>query len=299
MNENFLYNQIYEYAYPIHGTPPPKVFLGNSEDKQCIFCNRVTSEVTFRKIAHVVPAALGNRSLFNHNECDECNELIFSKYENDLVNYLQLERIFMRGRPRKGSPKYKPSGDESFIASNFGSNQVSIFLEEEEKIFELLDEDEQSKTYTLKCNNLPTYNPVGICKALVHMGFSVIEENMRNKFTYLYEWLKGNNSILPMYLDMVYIPGGGMAHVILEVWENKSSDALDFPLVIRFTYGHKLITLYVPANGEVETKPSHFNYIIHGPENITQIEGNRWTISSDKAIRPDDVTFNISYTHKE
>ncbi|MDA1617291.1 hypothetical protein PDK03_12000 [Bacillus cereus group sp. TH204-1LC] len=155
MDRDIKYELIYEYAYPVNGEQPKKMFLGNKDKKErvCIFCGKGVDEVTFKKEAHIIPAALGNRSLFNYNECDECNERIFSIYENELLNYLQFERILIRGRPRKGSPKYKPANSNSFITSTPGSNSVSIILDDKENIFEIIDQGDN--VMTLKCNNPP------------------------------------------------------------------------------------------------------------------------------------------------
>ncbi|MGW6150176.1 hypothetical protein ACWFN4_22470 [Bacillus mycoides] len=112
-----------------------------------------------------MPAALGNKSLFNWNECGECNEKVFSVHKNELLNYLQSKRILIRGKPRKGSPKYKLSKDNSFITSTPGTNLVTISLDEEESVLELLEEE--NNILKLKCNNMPPYSLSGVCKAFI------------------------------------------------------------------------------------------------------------------------------------
>lgn len=54
----------------------------------------------FKKEADVIPAVLGNRIFFNYDECDICNELHFSLHENELANYLMMDRILIRARKR-------------------------------------------------------------------------------------------------------------------------------------------------------------------------------------------------------
>lgn len=292
------YHQVYQYAYPVSGEQPKKEFLGNVQNKQCIFCKKGKSETSFKKDAHIIPAALGNRSLFNYDECDNCNEKIFSKYENDLLNYLQLERILIRGKPRKGSPKYRPINSKSFIASDPGTNQVTISVDENEHVFEVIEENTQENILLLKCNNLPPYSPVGICKTLAHMGFSVLTDDMRDRFSYLFDWLNSDLSILPLYLDIAFIPGGGMSHVILEIWESIPLETCNYPIFIRLTYGHKILTFYVPINKDVDTTPPVIDFVKNVPENI-KIEGTRIKIKSEEKQQPDDCTFTIKYSSKE
>ncbi|MGW5891973.1 HNH endonuclease, partial [Priestia megaterium] len=73
MDKKVVFNQIYQYSYPVNGSQPQKKTLGNrvKSERVCIFCNRGMDDVTFKKEAHIIPAALGNKSLFNYDECDE------------------------------------------------------------------------------------------------------------------------------------------------------------------------------------------------------------------------------------
>lgn len=54
------------------------------EPGRCRFCHR-SSETSFRKVAHTIPEALGNKWIVSLDECDACNEL-FSKYEGALAD---------------------------------------------------------------------------------------------------------------------------------------------------------------------------------------------------------------------
>ncbi|MFU2016163.1 hypothetical protein ACM6Q7_14080 [Peribacillus butanolivorans] len=80
------------------------------------------------------------------------------------------------------------------------------------------------------------------------MGFSILSDDMRDRFSYLFDWLNSDLSMLPLYLDIAFIPGGGMSHVILEIWESNSSETSNYPILIRITYGHKILTFYVPIS---------------------------------------------------
>lgn len=50
----------------------------------CRFCHRGPG-ATFRKVAHAIPEALGNKWVVSLDECDNCNEL-FSRYEGALAD---------------------------------------------------------------------------------------------------------------------------------------------------------------------------------------------------------------------
>ncbi|GAB6725427.1 HNH endonuclease [Bacillus cereus] len=296
MDEKLMYKQIDEYEYPINGEQPERKFLGNRNEKKCIFCGRNSDKVSFKKEAHVIPAALGNKSLFNWDECDECNEKIFSVHENELLNYLQLERILVRGKPRKGSPKYKPAKANSFITSTPGTNVVTISLDEEESVFEILEEE--NNILKLKCNNMPPYSLSGVCKALVHMAWSVLPEEKRSNFPYIYDWVNNNIEILPLYLDVAFIPGGGIANVILEIWESNCKESSNYPLVFRLIYGHKVLSFYLPKSADVSDPPNALQHLNQMPSDAL-VECTQWKIKSDQRQQPSDCTFTMIYREKE
>lgn len=75
----------------------------NSEG--CRFCGGVESESTsFRMKAHAFPESLGNKNLFNNDECDTCNKL-FSKLESKLSLYLIKEKVSNGIIGKKPNPK--------------------------------------------------------------------------------------------------------------------------------------------------------------------------------------------------
>lgn len=56
--------------------------------RRCLFCGRTVPEVKFSKIAHAVSETIGNKSLFSHIECDQCNEAFGEFFEDSLGKYL-------------------------------------------------------------------------------------------------------------------------------------------------------------------------------------------------------------------
>lgn len=290
------YKQIFQYAYPVDDTIPEIRVLGDKTNKVCIFCGRTTPEVSFRKEAHVIPAALGNKRLFNYCECDKCNEDIFSFYENELVNLLQIDRIWIRGRPRKGSPKFKHAKSESYMTSTPGTNQVSFHASESEKEFEI--EELDNNAIKIKINKPLSYSLALASKALVHMAWSVLPKDLKDKYSHVQDWLQKKITILPLYLDKAFIPGYGMSNVILEVWDSNSEQTSDYPIMIRFTYGFSVLTFYLPKDVSITNKvPIQYKYLKNVPES-DRITGRSWTIKSEDRISPENIEYTIKYTSK-
>lgn len=294
--EGQLYRLIMDpYLYSLESTGN-KTFLGNALDKKCIFCGRTHEEVTFKKEAHVIPAALGNRTLFNLNECDRCNEDYFSIHENELANFLMMDRVFIRARKRSGSPKYKPSKGESFIEGKSGTNQVRLSLLEGEDSFVIEDFENENKM-VLTLNDSPPYRPVDICKCLTHMGWSFLSEEKRKKIAYVPDWLLGKVEFFPLYLDIAFVPGNGFANVMLELWEPVDEQA-NYPIAIRFTFGLKILTFYLPsdpgADSPLERNESYFQI----PDEIDiNVDGMR--ILTNVRLKPVNQNYTWRYQLKE
>lgn len=295
LSEELLYSLVYQYAYPVHGEQPRKSVLGNKDNRVCMFCGKTKSETTFKKDAHIIPAALGNRSLFSYKECDKCNEYIFSIHENELVNLLQVERILIRGRPRKGSPKYRPYNSSSYMTSSPGTNQVELHVDGNESIFSVIEKD--NGTIVLKYVSLP-YSFAGVCKALVHMGWSVLPEDVVSKFPYVIDWLKDNIKILPLYIDKAFIPGNGMGNIIFEIWQSCDEKSCKYPLLFRLTYGFTVLTFYLPINPNILESPERFMFMENVPRGIP-ININCLKILNEDRTTPEDCEFTISYLSKD
>lgn len=59
-------------------------------DKQkrvCRYCHRSMPEVSFKKVAHTISEALGNKSIKTNDECDECNQFFGDTIEQDFLVY--------------------------------------------------------------------------------------------------------------------------------------------------------------------------------------------------------------------
>lgn len=100
------------------------IYLGDETNKICRFCGKTEPEVKFEKRAHVVSEFLGNRSLFSHYECDECNER-FSKYGGNLADALMFYRgvIGAKRKKRKGGRRVKISNSVNSML-NFESGTL-------------------------------------------------------------------------------------------------------------------------------------------------------------------------------
>lgn len=283
------------YVYSHDVTGEEKDIIGSKENRSCIFCGKSETEVTFRKEAHIIPAGLGNRTLFNLNECDTCNEHHFSPQENDIVNFLTFDRIFIRAKKRSGKPKYRPPGKNSFMESTPLSNEVHLHILPEEGAFEVAEVGEKEIRLTIK--NLPVYSPEGICKCLTHMAWSLLPKTDRQILNYVPNWLLGNISIFPLYLDSINLTKTGFSNVILEIWKSNNENS-EYPIMIRFTYGFKILTFYLPLNPSVTSEPKLCEAYIQLEEDKA-VTLYRDTIENSNKKNQDSKIFTFKYERRD
>jgi hypothetical protein len=125
----------WDLAYSYTCRPPDpqtkETRLGpGGESRRCLFCGRSRAETTFKKDAHVIPAALDNRTLLSNEECDDCNGKFGETWDAHLVNSFAAHRAFwgMRARANEIKHKMRPHlGDQaSNIVSTSASSPVQV-----------------------------------------------------------------------------------------------------------------------------------------------------------------------------
>jgi hypothetical protein len=73
----------------------------------CRFCNRDSTQTTYKSQSHAIPEFLGNRTVYCSNECDECNAKFGREYEDHLAKWSHLLRSVLKIRGKKKYPTFK------------------------------------------------------------------------------------------------------------------------------------------------------------------------------------------------
>ena len=111
-----------------------KAYIGESDKSKitCRFCKKKSPEVTFRKKAHAISEALGNKGIVCREECDTCNAEFGEGIETDLIAFLSLHRAFfgIKGKG-SGAPKLKGS-NFSIMKDSAGTVNFKVIGEETE-----------------------------------------------------------------------------------------------------------------------------------------------------------------------
>lgn len=169
--------------------PGDKVMLGDQQNRVCRFCRKAKPDVTFWKVAHTIPEALGNKSIESAYECDACNESFGQGIENDLGNWSKPIRTLARIRGKSGVPTIKKGGSAPGWRIEYGSSGFQITAYEDDPFFEI---NEASKTITFKLRRDP-HTPVAVLKAFMKIGLTLMPEEEVGNFRHLMAWVRARD----------------------------------------------------------------------------------------------------------
>jgi hypothetical protein len=137
------------------------------KNRKCRFCG-VTSNEAFKKDAHVIPKSLGSKRHLYAEECDKCNEL-FGGLEQNISNYLGIERTFLRPPTFKKIPNFKSDNGNVHILSRNGFTLIEQRVKSSDILF--------CNSNELKVSiNTQKYIPRHFYLALLKIALSIMPE---------------------------------------------------------------------------------------------------------------------------
>jgi hypothetical protein len=153
----------------------------------CRFCNKSEKDVTFKKVAHTISEALGNKKIITNDECDSCNEKFGKGIENDLILYLDLYRNIFATKGKNGIPKLKGKNFEiETVITETGKTKIKQILTDEEV------NDPNRNDFKLKLETNKKLVAQNIYRTLVKYALGVIDKKCLEHFSETIEWIKGN-----------------------------------------------------------------------------------------------------------
>jgi hypothetical protein len=186
------FNDIFENiigSYVMIGYNDKSVARIGERDKakrKCRFCGKGQPEVSFKKIAHSISEALGNKKIISNEECDSCNKKFGTQLEPDLIAYLDLYRSYFRVQGKNGPPKIK------------GKNFEFHATDTEVKIKYFGDDDGNQMTdfgRTYKFDTNKEITEQNIYRTLCKFFIGVIDPQYLPRFTNTIEWINGERKI--------------------------------------------------------------------------------------------------------
>lgn len=253
----------------------------------CRYCNKRSPEVSFRKVAHSISEALGNKKIITNDECDACNEKFGEGIENDLILYLNLYRVFFRIRGKNGISKLK---GKNFEIKNEETIKIDILSDEEIAVSDCNDFQVRLKT----TEKITTQN---IYKTLSKYALGVIDRTQIVNFKDTIEWINGKRNIdnLPK-VAILSSYDLFSTHPKLSVYLRKSEDnKLPYAVAeFRFTY---LTFVYIIPNSNKDTtdftQDDNFEYFWSFFKHYSSIQNWSFQKMNDNTVRPFVMNLNI------
>ena len=244
-------NAFYETHYDVIGSwllrPGTKVMLGDRSSRQCRFCGKTPPAATFKKVAHAIPEALGNKSIESAYECDVCNETFGQGIENDLGNWSKPMRTLARIRGKNGVPTLK-KGSNGGWRIEYGDRGFQISSYEDDPIYSI-DETARKITFTLKRD---PYTPVAVLKAFMKIGLTLLPENEIANFPHGMRWIcdpdHGRQFAEDFPLIYTFRPGPVTSDVLVAMTLRRKAGVTGFPYCyLVLGYGNEVFQVQIPS----------------------------------------------------
>lgn len=163
-----------------------KIGEPDKSKRVCRFCNKSNGDVSFKKVAHSISEALGNKKIITNDECDTCNEKFGTGIENDLILYLNLYRNVFGIKGKNGIPKLK---GKNFEIENKGTIEIKQILTDEEI------NDPNRDDFKIRLESTQNITAQNIYKTLSKYALGVIDRTQIANFSDTIEWINGTKNI--------------------------------------------------------------------------------------------------------
>ncbi len=222
-----------------------RTLIGAERDpRTCRFCNRTTAAgATFKKMAHVIPTALGNDHLKSAEECDDCNDYFGRETEPSLIAMLDLQRVFLgtQGRGKNdGRPKLR------FGEGTLANDGEKVIVQSRSVT------KDTSETFVVDLGKGAVLTPSAVYRALVKMIISVVGEDQLPHLKETIMWVRhGAHSDRPLpkvASSVIYLPPNPSAQIT--VYTRKHSHPRLPHIVGEFRLGCYVYVFAVPFSDQ-------------------------------------------------
>ena len=285
------FNENSRLLKPEHGMH----YYGSSKNKVCRFCGKSEGEVSFKKIAHVFPEAIGNNVLASYYECDTCNQFFGNGIENEYGNFFSLYHSIMQISGKNGKPACSFKVPCAKRTDKCKKYCIEFFIDGNQPC--LCECEEVAGQYVEVSNNtIKLSKPVGRCnmiavyKAIVKMAITIMPVEELESFSKTIAWLleTEHSNIYPNKQLLVHykmIPGFNVTKYPHYCLYRRKKTVRDKPyMIFNLTYGCFSITIEVPRDNE-NCSNLEFQKMPSPPIPFHTSEEGWWNMTSTEASK--------------
>ncbi len=283
------------------------IYLGNKQNRVCRYCGRQQPDVTFHNTAHAIPDQIGNKTLFDWNECDTCNAHFSKMLEDDLGKWTLPWRTMMRTSGKQGIPTFK-SRDKKLRVAGANKNNLHMSIHADDERFST---DEERRRFSLKLERQP-YVPMGVFKCMVKMALAIMPDQEGVDVSHLKQWiLESSHSHIESYpyrliMFHQFVPGPVPSDRIDCLLFRRRPDRENCPFyVFVLIFGNMICQIVLPmpnedqeiiANGTTEVGVFPNLLGTTSREDLYGVDTAQKTdMSSTERVPGDDVSTSFSY----
>lgn len=303
--KHFLDNYDVAYTY-VHNTGETQ-YIEDPVGKVCRFCGKRYPEVKFKKKAHAISEALGNKEFVLRNECDSCNLEFGQLLEDELSKYLGISRTISQINGKNGVPTYRSKDKKKRVEFD---PELGMLIkmqadnDSEEMVKEGIDSsgfievvDQTMIIHTVR----DTYTPLAAYKAFVKMALSLLPYEYMPHFIETTAWLKEHSHMitrfhdLPQYAHIIerFIPGVPFIPLRATGFVRKN-DSIMLPYYqFYLEFANFSYQMAIPCP-EKDRNLKEINLIrVIGYDE--QVELSEWCNLIDKGKKPDYESFEMEF----
>lgn len=170
-----------------------KLLIGKDKNKICRFCNKDWKHTTFRKKAHSISEAIGNKKVFTLDECDTCNEFFGSTIEKSFITFINVYRIVSNTKGKKGNIKIH---NNSIHIENIQTPpEVSNIIKDENIILVVSNKSKESKNLLKIPLGTEKLIPMDIYRTLCKYVISLLSNEYLEYYQSTIKWIKKEYTI--------------------------------------------------------------------------------------------------------
>lgn len=173
---------MYKYYSVIYSDLSGPTWIGEKDKKKriCRFCNRsINDGATFKKRAHAISEALGNKNIYLNEECDTCNEYFGNNVETHLIRHFDFLRTLHGIKIKKNKIPTLKKKNSSFM---FYGNQDKRTI--------VIDRNRSYGNLSISQSK-----PQIIYKALVKYGLSIIDNRNIKLYKDALNWIRNGEIV--------------------------------------------------------------------------------------------------------
>ena len=256
------------------------------ERKRCRFCGDTKKDgATFKKVAHAISEALGNKNIIVSEECDTCNEKFGKRIEPALIEILNINRTYVGVIGKNGHPK---------VTYKNGSmtHDGSMLIMQGRKV-----NSKDDGNLTIALGTSQPFALADCYKALCKFALSVIDGSELRHLSRTIEWINSDDQIqvqLPKVASCVLPFPKHFPEIC--VYTRRTDEDLHLPHVVcEFKLGPYVYVYKLPFSDRDDDVGSDFFSEQSFADLFAHYRIGQWKSHdySSTIVRPIDVTINF------